>query len=148
MYDTFSQDYDRFVNWENRLKAEIPFLQTTILREIQKDASTITVLDAATGTGMHAIALACEGFQVCGSDLSSGMIEKARENASRQKMDVRFIKAGFGDLAAALRKPEGNYHPILTFYFAWEIPFLIWKTKQNYSQRFEISPRAWYQADC
>jgi hypothetical protein len=25
-YDDFSGDYDRFVNWEERLSAEIPFL--------------------------------------------------------------------------------------------------------------------------
>jgi len=26
MYDKFSQDYDRFVNWDSRLASEIPFL--------------------------------------------------------------------------------------------------------------------------
>lgn len=111
MYDTFSQDYDRFVNWKNRLRAEIPFLKSTILQESQKDVSSINVLDAATGTGMHAIALACEGFQICGSDLSSGMIEKARENAHLQNIDVRFITAGFGDLAAALKNPDEKLPP-------------------------------------
>lgn len=106
MYDAFSQDYDRFVNWENRLRTEIPFLKATILKEIHKESSLINVLDAATGTGMHAIALACEGFEVCGSDLSKGMIEKARDNARRQNMDVRFFKAGFGELSAVLQRPD------------------------------------------
>ena len=29
VYDEFSQDYDRFVNWQTRLASEIPFLQNT-----------------------------------------------------------------------------------------------------------------------
>jgi hypothetical protein len=30
MYDDLSSDYDRFVNWENRLKGEMPFIDTLI----------------------------------------------------------------------------------------------------------------------
>ena len=29
-YDDFSQDYDRFVNWDSRLQAEIPFVEARL----------------------------------------------------------------------------------------------------------------------
>ena len=59
MYETFSKDYDRFVNWQNRLAYELPFIQDQL-----QSVNAKRVLDAATGTGMHAIALAKRGYQV------------------------------------------------------------------------------------
>ncbi len=57
------------------------------------------MLDAATGTGMHAIALAKNGYTACGADISRGMIEHALRNAQAAKVQVRFEVAGFGNLA-------------------------------------------------
>lgn len=99
MYDDFSADYDRFVNWNGRLAAEMPF----IARELEA-AAAHRVLDAACGTGRHAIALAKRGYEVVGTDVSEGMIEQARANAvDAGCTDVRFDVAGFGQLAQALR---------------------------------------------
>lgn len=95
MYDDFSADYDRFVDWPARLAAELPFIVAQIT-----DARYI--LDAACGTGMHAIALAQRGYRVVGADASSGMIEKAHANALAAGVDVRFEVAGFGELARRL----------------------------------------------
>ena len=92
-YDTFSTDYDRFVNWPGRLAVEMPFLEGRL-----KEAGARRVLDAACGTGMHAIALAKLGFEVAGADLSAGMIERARANAAASGLSVQFEEAGFGDL--------------------------------------------------
>ena len=36
MYDQFASDYDRFVNWENRLSFEIPLIEK-ILDEIKSN---------------------------------------------------------------------------------------------------------------
>jgi glycine/sarcosine N-methyltransferase len=94
MYDAFSADYDRFVNWEERLAYELPFIERQLTAS---DAQRI--LDVACGTGMHAIALAQRGYQVTGVDLSSRMIERAQANAAVAGCDVRFIVAGFGGLA-------------------------------------------------
>lgn len=94
MYDAFSADYDRFVNWESRLAFELPFL-------IQLLNPQSRVLDAACGTGQHAIALARRGFPVAGADLSPGMVERAKTNAALVGMDVPFVTAGFGQLATA-----------------------------------------------
>ncbi len=58
------------------------------------------MLDAACGTGHHAIALARQGYQAVGADLSAAMIEQARRNAAAAGVEVRFAVAGFGGLAA------------------------------------------------
>ncbi len=95
MYDTFSSDYDRFVNWQNRLSLELPF----IIKQLQQ-INAMSILDAATGTGMHAIALAQLGYKTAGSDISNGMIQKARLNAATAGVQVQFEVAGFGNLVS------------------------------------------------
>jgi SAM-dependent methyltransferase len=95
MYDGFSADYDRFVNWPARLAAELPFIEGQM-----QTMGACRVLDAACGTGMHTIALARQGYKVVGADLSAGMVERARANASAAGVNARFEVAGFGELAA------------------------------------------------
>ena len=95
MYDEFSTDYDRFVDWPARLAAELPFIEEQL-----RGGNARRVLDAACGTGMHAIALARLGYDVTGVDLSAGMIAQARDNASAAEVDAQFQRAGFGQLAA------------------------------------------------
>ena len=98
MYDSLSADYDRFVNRENRLAFEMPFIEDQ-LHLVSQGSHSIRILDAACGTGKHALALASHGYQVSGADLSAGMIEKAVSNARTAKIDVVFRKAGFGELS-------------------------------------------------
>jgi SAM-dependent methyltransferase len=95
MYEDFSADYDRFVDWPGRLAAELPFID----RELQTVGAR-HVLDAACGTGMHALALGRRGYTVLGADLSSGMIQRARANAVAAGVAARFVVAGFRDLSA------------------------------------------------
>lgn len=93
MYDDLSEEYDRFVHWEERLKVELPFL----LRHLPRGK----VLDAACATGWHAIALARQGFQSAGADLSPQMIALARRNAQAADVALPLEVAGFGELARA-----------------------------------------------
>lgn len=95
IYDDFSENYDKFVNWENRLKYELPFIEA----QIQPLGSPAHVLDAACGTGMHTIALSQKGYRVAGADLSAGMIKRARVNASNADQPIWFEQAGFGQMA-------------------------------------------------
>jgi len=95
MYDDFSSDYDRFMNWPARLAMELPFIE----RELQA-VGACRVLNAACGTGMHTIALAQRGYEAVGADLSAGMIERAQANAAAAGVDVRFEVTGFGALSA------------------------------------------------
>jgi glycine/sarcosine N-methyltransferase len=97
MYDEFSSDYDRFMNWPARLAAELPFVELQLHK-----VGARRVLDAACGTGQHAIALARSGYEVVGADISAGMIERARHNAAAAGVEARFEMAGFGELSARL----------------------------------------------
>lgn len=104
MYDTFSADYDRFVNWPSRLAYELPWLESQL--QTVPDAlraQPMRVLDAACGTGKHAIALATLGYHTAGADLSAGMIDHARQNAQAAGVRVDFEATGFGDLARTFR---------------------------------------------
>lgn len=96
MYDGFSDDYDRFVNWQGRLAFEMPFLESQL-----RAAAAQRVLDAACGTGQHALALAQRGYQACGADLSEAMVARAHLNAEQAGVPLDFTAAGFGGLHAA-----------------------------------------------
>lgn len=100
LYDAFSVDYDRFVNWNARLANELPFLEAQF-----REAGVRRVLDAACGTGQHVLALAQRGYEVAGADLSLGMIERARANAATAGVPARFALAGFGELARTFGGP-------------------------------------------
>lgn len=100
MYDQFASNYDRFVNWDNRLGFEIPLI-TKILDEVKRpDGKPLQILDAACGTGMHALALAKAGYQVAGADFSAEMIKKAQLNAASTRLEMHFETTGFGSLAS------------------------------------------------
>ncbi|MGQ9501819.1 MAG: class I SAM-dependent DNA methyltransferase [Anaerolineae bacterium] len=106
LYDSFSDTYDHFVNWTQRLSYEMVF--------IRRQLATVgahCVLDAACGTGWHAIALAQAGYEVTGADLSSSMIERARQNAAAMAVSqVHFVVAGFGQLRNSV---DGSYDALL-----------------------------------
>lgn len=106
MYDLLANDYDRFVNWENRLALEVPFIEKLVAAIPSVAGQPKKVLDAACGTGMHALALTKLGFDVVGADFSSEMIAKARSNANDTGLKSRFETIGFGSLAATLGKAQ------------------------------------------
>jgi len=98
-YDAFSSEYDLFVNWSNRLKVEMPFLtkQLDLLKNGKNEP--LSVLDAACGTGMHAIALTKTGYRTAGADFSPQMIRQAHGNANAAGVSVDFQNASFGQFA-------------------------------------------------
>jgi ubiquinone/menaquinone biosynthesis C-methylase UbiE len=100
LWDTLSVDYDRFVNWEERLAREMPFLE----RQLSEHRAR-RVLDVACGTGCHALALAQRGYEVVGTDISAGMVERARQNAEAAATAVSFVQAGFGELREVVGAP-------------------------------------------
>jgi glycine/sarcosine N-methyltransferase len=100
LYDDMGADYDRFVDWESRLAFEIP-----VLDRLLAGHGARRVLDAACGTGRHAIALAQRGYQVTGADLSAAMVARARETTAAAGVEVPFVEAGLGALAPALPGP-------------------------------------------
>jgi SAM-dependent methyltransferase len=105
-YDDFSQDYDRFVNWPSRLAAEIPFLEQLLSQVKTDDDQPLSILDAACGTGMHAIELARRGYRAAGADYSQGMVETARMNAKTSSVKVLFKQAGFMEIRDSFKKED------------------------------------------
>jgi glycine/sarcosine N-methyltransferase len=103
MYDSFSTDYDRFVNWPGRLAVEMPFLERQV-QAVSTAGQQTRVLDAACGTGMHAIELARRGYAAAGADLSVGMVTRAQANAAAAGVDVHFATAGFTELASTFSR--------------------------------------------
>jgi glycine/sarcosine N-methyltransferase len=96
-YDRLAPLFDVMTDWEGRLEVEEPFL----LRQLES-VEAHTLLDAACGTGGHALALAARGYQVTGTDISPAMIELAHAKRAKRAgdQDVRFSVAGLGDLAS------------------------------------------------
>ena len=106
MYNTFSEDYDRFVNWQGRLAYEMPFIEEQINHLRQNLHRPLHILDTACGTGMHAIALAKAGHLVSAADLFPQMVEKSKQNASAEGVDVNFQVAGLGEMENAFGREQ------------------------------------------
>lgn len=74
--------------------AEVDFL----VEELKLSAG-VSVLDVGCGTGRHAIELARRGMRVTGIDLSSGMLEQARNNADRAGVEVTLLQRDATDFS-------------------------------------------------
>jgi SAM-dependent methyltransferase len=92
-YDRLAPLFDVMTDWAGRLEFEGPFL-----RRLLEQARAHTVLDAACGSGGHALALAQWGYRVVGADISPAMIALAREKVARLD-NPTFHVAGLGALA-------------------------------------------------
>jgi glycine/sarcosine N-methyltransferase len=107
-YDALGDEYDVMVSWEDRLRREEPFF-----RGVFVERGVRSVLDAACGTGRHAVAFARWGCsRAAGADLSPAMIERAREHAREAGVDVAWAVAGFGGLAAAFPEGIGSFDAV------------------------------------
>lgn len=115
LYDSLAADYDRFVDWPARLAHELPFLE-----QLFHEHGVRRVLDAACGTGQHALALARRGYQAAGADASAAMIARAGALASEAGLEVPSVEARLGALAPVFAGPFdavlclGNSLPHLT----------------------------------
>ena len=89
-YDRLARAFDVMTDWPARLAFEMPFIQRTLNQQNAR-----SVLDTACGTGWHAIALAQKGYTTAGCDASPAMIERARTNAAKAGVNVRFETADF-----------------------------------------------------
>lgn len=88
IYEGFAGFYARgpWPGYSLRMADALP----AVLRKFEIQPQTI--LDLACGEGAFAVAMAKAGFKVTGIDLSSPMLELARERADREGVSVEFIK--------------------------------------------------------
>lgn len=82
--------YYKFIypDWEKSVKRQAEALDSVIKEFAGESAQTI--LDAACGIGTQSIGLAKLGYQVTASDLSAAEVDQARQEASRQGVQVAF----------------------------------------------------------
>lgn len=105
LFEKFSVDYDKMVNWSKRLERE-----ETFFRKLFEDTGAKRVLDLGCGTGNHAIMFARWGLEVTGMDPSEAMVEKAMKNAQAAGVRAEFRAAGFLDFAS---KVQGTFEVVV-----------------------------------
>lgn len=94
-YDRLADFFDVMTDWPSRLAVELPFMEMMFAR-----CNVHAVLDAACGTGGHAIALAQRGYRVVGCDISPQMIARAQVKAARADVVIPLRVARWQDLYA------------------------------------------------
>ncbi len=97
-YDALAPMFDVMTDWTARLSTEGPFLKAVL-----EEAGARSVLDAACGSGGHALALAEWGYAAAGVDASPVMVDMARRKAADVGLDVPFAVADLGGLAALVQ---------------------------------------------
>ncbi len=92
-YEELASDYDEMTRFSTRLEKEKESWEKWTQRYRME-----SVLDAACGTGIHAIVLAQMGRHVVGADISPAMIESARHHAKENEVAIRWITASMQEL--------------------------------------------------
>lgn len=85
-YNELAENYDEATNFDERLKASETFVEKLLGRH---DISSI--LDTGCGSGCYSIACAKQELKTVGSDLSTEMLKKARENADENYVAIDFF---------------------------------------------------------
>lgn len=89
-YALWAGHYDREVN-------ALVAIETPYVEAILSELAVTTALDAAAGTGRHALRLARRGVQVTALDQSPEMLAVARAHAAREALPIGFHEGDLGD---------------------------------------------------
>jgi 2-polyprenyl-3-methyl-5-hydroxy-6-metoxy-1,4-benzoquinol methylase len=82
-FDELALAYDNSIDWNARLKREMPYLLSLL-------PETGQVLDVACGSGHHSLAFAEKNHTVTGFDSSEVMIQSAKRLAIKKELNVDF----------------------------------------------------------
>ncbi|MBQ9813642.1 MAG: class I SAM-dependent methyltransferase [Thermoguttaceae bacterium] len=97
-YNNLANRYDRlFLDWDAATREQASILDR-VFNEHGFDRSA-SVLDCACGVGTQSIGLAELGYRTTASDFSEGAIARAKENATRRGVVIRFERADFRALS-------------------------------------------------
>lgn len=86
-FERIGELYDLMVPWESRLAREEPFFRKWFGEGRKR------ILDAACGTGRHALMFEQMGHMVTGTDISESCLTVARGLASEQGVPITFVKS-------------------------------------------------------
>lgn len=79
-------------------------------------AAPIRVLDIGAGTGFLSLLLARLGHEVTALDLSSGMLARLEEKATRERLSIQTVSA------SADEPPKGHFDAIVERHVLWTLP--------------------------
>lgn len=92
LFENYGQKYDSEVFTEGTF-GECDFIE----KEIHFNKK-LKIIDIGCGTGRHTIELTKRGYDVTGIDLSESMLEKAREKAKLNNLEINFFRHDARDL--------------------------------------------------
>jgi SAM-dependent methyltransferase len=100
-YETLAADYD-WLFGDERLTGGAAIHQPATARLLERIDHGSTVLDASCGTGINAVVLARQGFNVWASDGSEAMIEEAAARFRREQLAIPVQRSLWSDLPATV----------------------------------------------
>jgi ubiquinone/menaquinone biosynthesis C-methylase UbiE len=101
-----SFDEEERTVWKKALEDAVPFNKR------------LKILDVGTGTGFLALLFAEMGHEVTAIDLSDGMLERAKHNAQKMRLDINF---SHGD-AENLPFESSIFDMVVNKYLLWTLP--------------------------
>ena len=84
--DWFNTD-EYLLVYKHRDRSEAEILKNLVLKNVEREKVKL-VLDMACGSGRHAISFAQAGFDVTAIDLSENLLNVAKSNAEKEKVNV------------------------------------------------------------
>jgi ubiquinone/menaquinone biosynthesis C-methylase UbiE len=114
-WDWRSQTY---TNGFNGFRDEEKSVWKKELRSVLNGNGGLSVLDVGTGPGFLALIMAEMGHTVIGVDISTGMIEKARDNARMMNLKVDFRYAD----AESLPFEDESFDLLVNRHLLWTLP--------------------------
>jgi len=98
-YQDLAENYDDMTRYSSRISSEKKTLEQLI-----KKLKFKTALDAACGTGLHAILLQKLGIDVIGMDISQRMLEKAQRNAEKLGVSLPWIQSSLQNMTRSIER--------------------------------------------
>jgi ubiquinone/menaquinone biosynthesis C-methylase UbiE len=92
-YDKVAEFYDDMTRFEERIRQEKRIVKSLVERYGLK-----SVVDAACGSGLHAVLLAGLGVKVVGVDISDSMLATAGKNAEASGLKIKWVHAPMQNL--------------------------------------------------
>jgi len=113
----FKNHYAKFYNLlysQKDYTSEASFINQLIQKHKQQPAKNLKILDLACGTGKHAFELEKLGYTVAGSDISTDMVQIAKETGEIVNSNCEFFNCSFQEC----NKITGKYDVVISMFSA------------------------------
>jgi 2-polyprenyl-3-methyl-5-hydroxy-6-metoxy-1,4-benzoquinol methylase len=89
-YETLFEDYGQ--KYDNECFAQGTIGECDFIEKELNFNKALKIIDIGCGTGRHSIELSKRGYSITGIDLSESLLEKAREKANQNGLQIDFLK--------------------------------------------------------